>query len=96
MINIRRFSRIQKVLKDANLKTSPGAPRAKNAPNSSTPCMGASARTPAGSAGASEVALLEQALADIDATVGKALASVHESARLLSTMPGISNVTAAP
>jgi transposase len=40
------------------------------------------------------VAALEQALADIDATVGKALASIHESARLLSTMPGISDVTA--
>ena len=40
------------------------------------------------------VAALEQAIADIDATVGKALASVHESARLLSTMPGISDVTA--
>jgi transposase len=40
------------------------------------------------------VATLEQAIADIDTTVGKALASVHESARLLSTMPGISDVTA--
>jgi transposase len=40
------------------------------------------------------VATLEQAIADIDATVGKALASVHESARLLTTMPGISAVTA--
>jgi transposase len=40
------------------------------------------------------VATLEQAIADIDATVGKALASIHESARLLSTMPGISEVTA--
>jgi transposase len=40
------------------------------------------------------VGALEQALADIDATVGKALASIHESARLLSTMPGISAVTA--
>jgi transposase len=40
------------------------------------------------------VATLEQAIADIDATVGKALASIHESARLLSTMPGISDVTA--
>jgi transposase len=40
------------------------------------------------------VTTLEQAIADIDATVGKALASVHESARLLSTMPGISDVTA--
>jgi transposase len=40
------------------------------------------------------VSALEQALADIDATVGKALASIHESARLLSTMPGISDVTA--
>jgi transposase len=40
------------------------------------------------------VATLEQAIADIDTTVGKAVASVHESARLLSTMPGISDVTA--
>jgi len=40
------------------------------------------------------VSALEQALAEIDATVGKALASIHESARLLSTMPGISDVTA--
>jgi transposase len=40
------------------------------------------------------VATLEQAIADIDATVGKALASIHESARLLTTMPGISDVTA--
>jgi transposase len=40
------------------------------------------------------VATLEEAIADIDTTVGKALASVHESARLLSTMPGISDVTA--
>jgi transposase len=40
------------------------------------------------------VATLEQAIADIDATVGKALASIHESARLLSTIPGISDVTA--
>jgi transposase len=40
------------------------------------------------------VATLEQAIADIDTTVGKALASVYESARLLSTMPGISDVTA--
>ena len=40
------------------------------------------------------VATLEQAIADIDTTVGKALASVHESARLLTTMPGISDVTA--
>jgi transposase len=40
------------------------------------------------------VATLEQTIADIDTTVGKVLASVHESARLLSTMPGISDLTA--
>jgi transposase len=40
------------------------------------------------------VAALEQALAEIDATVGKSLASIHESVRLLSTMPGISDMTA--
>jgi len=40
------------------------------------------------------IAALEQALAELDATVGKALASIHESARLLTTMPGVSEVTA--
>jgi len=40
------------------------------------------------------VGALEQALADIDATVGKSLASIHQSARLLTSMPGISDVTA--
>lgn len=40
------------------------------------------------------ITALQQALTELDATVGKALASIHESARLLSTMPGISDVTA--
>ena len=40
------------------------------------------------------MAALEQALAEMDATVGKALASIHESARLLTTMPGVSDLTA--
>jgi transposase len=40
------------------------------------------------------VAALEQALADIDATVGKILAPIHSSARLLTTMPGVSDLTA--
>jgi len=40
------------------------------------------------------VAALEQALADIDATVGKTLAPIHNSARLLTTLPGVSDLTA--
>lgn len=40
------------------------------------------------------VAALEQALADIDAAVGKNLAPIQHSARLLTTMPGVSDVTA--
>jgi transposase len=40
------------------------------------------------------ITALQHAVAELDATVGKALASIHESARLLSTMPGISEVTA--
>jgi transposase len=40
------------------------------------------------------VAALERGIADIDTTVGKSLASIHESARLLTTIPGISDVTA--
>jgi transposase len=40
------------------------------------------------------VVALEQALADIDAAVGKNLAPIQHSARLLTTMPGISDVTA--
>jgi transposase len=40
------------------------------------------------------VAALEQALADIDATVGKTLAPVRDSARLLTTLPGVSDLTA--
>src|ERR1700741_1939109 len=37
---------------------------------------------------------LEQAIREIDATVGKTLAPIHESARLLTTLPGVSQVTA--
>jgi transposase len=37
---------------------------------------------------------LEQAISEIDATVGKTLAPIHESARLLTTLPGVSQVTA--
>ena len=40
------------------------------------------------------IAALEQALADIDAAVGKTLAPIHNSARLLTTMPGVSDITA--
>src|SRR5256885_9532479 len=40
------------------------------------------------------VVALEQALAEVDAAVGKNLAPIQESARLLMTMPGISEVTA--
>jgi transposase len=40
------------------------------------------------------VTALHHAVAELDATVGKSLASIHESARLLSTMPGVSEVTA--
>jgi transposase len=40
------------------------------------------------------VAALEQALADIDATVGKTLAPIRDSARLLTTLPGVSDLTA--
>lgn len=40
------------------------------------------------------VTALQHAVAELDATVGKSLASIHESARLLSTMPGVSDVTA--
>lgn len=40
------------------------------------------------------VTALEKAVAEVDATVGKALASIHDSARLLSTMPGVSDITA--
>lgn len=37
---------------------------------------------------------LEQALATVDADVGKALAPIEECARLLTTMPGVSELTA--
>lgn len=40
------------------------------------------------------VLALEQAISEIDATVGKTLAPIHESARLLTTLPGVSQVTA--
>ena len=40
------------------------------------------------------IAALEQALADIDATVGKTLAPIRDSARLLTTLPGVSDLTA--
>jgi transposase len=40
------------------------------------------------------VAALEQALTDIDDAVGKNLAPIQQSARLLTTMPGVSEVTA--
>jgi transposase len=40
------------------------------------------------------VGALEEALADIDATVGKTLAPIQNSARLLSTLPGVSDLTA--
>jgi transposase len=40
------------------------------------------------------VAALEHALADIDAAVGKTLAPIHKSARLLTTLPGVSELTA--
>ena len=40
------------------------------------------------------VTALEQALANIDATVGKTLAPIHQSARLLTTLPGVSDITA--
>jgi transposase len=37
---------------------------------------------------------LQQAMADIDARVGKALAPIQESVRLLTTMPGVNEITA--
>jgi transposase len=40
------------------------------------------------------IVALEQAISQIDATVGKTLAPIHESARLLTTLPGVSQVTA--
>jgi transposase len=40
------------------------------------------------------VGSLHHALAELDAAVGKALASIRESARLLSTIPGVSEITA--
>ena len=40
------------------------------------------------------IADLDRALAEVDAAVGKALAPIRERARLLTTMPGISDRTA--
>ena len=40
------------------------------------------------------IVALEQAISEIDTTVGKTLAPTHESVRLLTTLPGISQVTA--
>lgn len=40
------------------------------------------------------IAALEQALREIDADVGKTLAPIHSSARLLMTLPGVSDLTA--
>jgi transposase len=40
------------------------------------------------------IVALEQAISQIDATVGKTLAPIHESARLLTTLAGVSQVTA--
>ncbi len=40
------------------------------------------------------IADLERALAEVDEAVGKALAPIRERARLLTTMPGISNLVA--
>jgi transposase len=40
------------------------------------------------------VTALEQAVADVDTAVGKNLAPIQDSARLLTTMPGVSEVTA--
>jgi transposase len=40
------------------------------------------------------IAALEQALADTDAAVGNTLAPIQSSARLLTTLPGVSDLTA--
>src|SRR5213594_2283209 len=40
------------------------------------------------------IAALEQALHEIDADVGKTLAPIHSSARLLTSLPGVSDLTA--
>jgi transposase len=40
------------------------------------------------------IAALEHALAEVDAAVGKSLASIQQRARLLTTMPGISDLVA--
>jgi len=40
------------------------------------------------------IGALEAALAEVDADVGKLLAPIHKSARLLTTMPGVSELTA--
>ena len=40
------------------------------------------------------IAALQHGARRLDATVGKTLAPIHESARLLTTMPGVSDLTA--
>jgi transposase len=40
------------------------------------------------------VAAVEQAIADLDATLGKSLAAIQAAVRLLTTIPGVSEVTA--
>jgi transposase len=40
------------------------------------------------------ISALQRTLAEVDAAVGKALTPIHQAARLLTTMPGISEVTA--
>jgi transposase len=40
------------------------------------------------------VAVLKKAIADLDGTLGKSLASIQDAVRLLTTMPGVSDVTA--
>jgi transposase len=40
------------------------------------------------------VSALQHGLAELDASVGKTLASIQEGARLLSTIPGVSDITA--
>src|SRR4029077_1028722 len=40
------------------------------------------------------IAALEQALREMDADVGKSLAPIHSSARLLTSLPGVSDLTA--
>ena len=76
--------------------TSPRAPPATNAANWSRLCAVASRdhHRQLLKMHLEVVAALEQAIADIDAAVGKALAPIRERARLLTTMPGVSDLTA--